>query len=72
MKIQDKEALGYIYEHMRSNCDPILYPPESSVKNLLKMVAYVDKRASSVRPNKIWAFSVLEKLGQKRPPQSQK
>jgi hypothetical protein len=55
-----------------SNRDPTLYPPESSVKNLLKMVAYVDKRASSVRPNKIRAFSVLEELGQKRPPLSQK
>jgi len=72
MKIQDNESPGYIYEHMRSNCDPTLYRPESSVKNLLKMVAYVDKRASSVRPNKICAFSVLEELGQKRPPLSQK
>ena len=72
MKIGDKETLEYIYDHMRSTADASLYPPEESVTNLLKMMAYVDKRAASVRPEKIMDYSLLEELGQKRPPLSQK
>jgi len=44
---------------MRSHADPSLYPSEDSVKNLLKMLAYTDKRASAVRPENILDFSVL-------------
>ena len=72
LRIQDRETLEYTYEHMRANADVTLYPPEDSIRNLLKMAAYVDKRASSIRPEKIMDYSILEELGQKRPALSQK
>jgi hypothetical protein len=33
------------------------------VKNLLKMVAYTDKRAASVKAEALFDFSLLEELG---------
>lgn len=63
-RMEDKESLDFIYEQMRSRADPNLIPPDAAVENLVKMVAYVDKRASSVEKTKLLDFSILEELGQ--------
>ncbi len=65
MRSEDKEVLESAYNYMRARAEPTLYPPESAIKNLLKMAAYLDPRAASVRPETITDFSILEELGQK-------
>jgi hypothetical protein len=41
-----------------------LFPPDAAVENLIKMVAYVDKRASSIDKSKLADYSILRELGQ--------
>jgi hypothetical protein len=42
--------------------DPSLMPSPEAVNNLLKMVAYTDKRASGMNPERILDFSLLEEI----------
>lgn len=72
LKSEDKDVLEYVYDYMRSQGTPSLYPPEASIKNLLRMAAYEDPRALSIRPEMIADFSILEELGQKSPQAAQK
>jgi len=67
----DRDVLEYAYEGFVSNLDSTPIPPQEAVKNLLKLVAYTDKRAASIRPEALFDFSLLEELGVKtaRPPQ---
>jgi len=67
LRTEDKEALEFAYDYMRLNESPALYPPADAIKNLLRMAAYEDPRAASVRPEMIADFSILEELGQKNP-----
>lgn len=67
LRSEDKEALEYVYDYLRSNGSPGLYPSEASIKNLLRMSAYDDPRAAALRPEMIVDFSILEELGQRSP-----
>ncbi len=67
MRSEDKEPLEYVYDYMRTNESPALYPPEGSIKNLLRMSAYDDPRAAALRAETIVDFSLLEELDQRSP-----
>jgi NitT/TauT family transport system substrate-binding protein len=58
-QIDDKASLDFIYEQMRSRADVNLRPPAAAVDNLIRMVAYDDKRALSVDRNKLFDLSIL-------------
>jgi NitT/TauT family transport system substrate-binding protein len=62
--IQDKESLDHTYEEMRTRATLDLVPPDAAVENLIKMMTYVDKRASSVEKSKLADYSILRELGQ--------
>jgi len=65
--IEDKETLDHAYEQMRARADIDLIPPDAAVENLIKMVTYVDKRASSIEKSKLADYSILKELGQGKP-----
>ena len=67
IQIDDKETLDYAYEQMRARATVDLIPPDAAVENLIKMVAYVDKRASSIEKSKLADYSFLKELGQGKP-----
>jgi hypothetical protein len=62
--VQDKETLDHAYEQMRLRADVDLIPPEAAVDNLLKMMAYIDKRAASIDKSKLADYSILKELAQ--------
>src|SRR5215831_4283300 len=62
--IEDKETLDHAYEQMRMRADVDLIPPEAAVDNLIKMMTYIDKRASSIDRTKLADYSILKELGQ--------
>lgn len=70
--IDDKETLDFTYEQMRSRATVDLVAPDAAVENLIKMVAYVDKRASSIEKSKLADYSILKELGQARLPPAKK
>jgi hypothetical protein len=41
-----------------------LVPPEAAVENLVKMMAYVDKRAATVDRSKLGDYSIAKELAQ--------
>ena len=59
-QIEDRAALEFVYERMRSRADVNLRPPQAAVDNLVKMVAYDDKRALSLDKNKLFDLSILD------------
>jgi NitT/TauT family transport system substrate-binding protein len=63
VQIDDKETLEYAYEQMRARATVDLISPEAAVDNLIKMVAYVDKRAASIDKSKLADYSILKELG---------
>ena len=65
--IEDKETLDHAYEQMRTRADVDLIPPDAAVDNLIKMMTYIDKRASSVDRSKLADYSILKELGQGKP-----
>ena len=65
--IEDKETLDHAYEQMRTRADVDLIPPDAAVDNLIKMMTYIDKRASSVDKSKLADYSILKELGQGKP-----
>jgi NitT/TauT family transport system substrate-binding protein len=62
--IEDKESLDHTYEQMRARADVDLIPPDAAVDNLIKMMAYVDKRASSIEKSKLADYSILKEVEQ--------
>ena len=58
----DRQVLDYAYDDILGTMEPILVPPQEAVNNLLKMVAYTDKRAASVKPAGILDLSLLDEL----------
>jgi NitT/TauT family transport system substrate-binding protein len=64
LQLEDKETLEHAYEQMRARATVDLVPPDAAVENLIKMMAYVDKRASSVDKSKLADYSILKELGQ--------
>jgi NitT/TauT family transport system substrate-binding protein len=58
----DKETLEFTYEQMRTRATVDLIPPDAAVENLIKMVAYVDKRASSMEKSRLADYSILKEL----------
>jgi NitT/TauT family transport system substrate-binding protein len=72
IQLDDKETLDYAYEQMRIRATVDLVAPDAAVENLIKMVAYVDKRASSIDKSKLADYSILKELAQARPPPAKK
>jgi NitT/TauT family transport system substrate-binding protein len=72
IQIDDKETLDYAYEQMRARATVDLIPSEAAVENLIKMVAYVDKRAPSIEKSKLADYSILKELGQGKPASAKK
>jgi ABC-type nitrate/sulfonate/bicarbonate transport system substrate-binding protein len=64
--IQDKESLDHTYEEMRARATLDLVPPDAAVENLIKMMTYVDKRASSMEKSKLGDYSILKELTQEK------
>lgn len=64
--IQDKESLDHTYEEMRARATLDLVPPDAAVENLIKMMTYVDKRASSMEKSKLADYSILKELTQEK------
>ena len=62
LSTNEKQVLDHAYDDIIATMEPSLIPPPESINNLLKMVAYTDKRAISVRPEKILDFSLLEEI----------
>jgi hypothetical protein len=62
--IEDKETLDFTYEQMRARATVDLVAPDAAVENLIKMVGYVDKRASSIEKSKLADYSILKELAQ--------
>jgi hypothetical protein len=64
--LDDKETLDHAYEQMRARADVDLIPADAAVDNLIKMMTYIDKRASSVDKSKLADYSILKELGQSK------
>ena len=63
LSTSDKQLLDHAYDDIVSTMEPTLIPSQQSISNLLKMVAYTDKRAASIAPEKLFDLSLLEELG---------
>jgi NitT/TauT family transport system substrate-binding protein len=66
-QMDDKASLEFIYEQMRSRADVNLRPPQAAVDNLVKMVAYDDKRALSLDKSKLFDLSILDEAAATQP-----
>src|SRR5919106_6190753 len=64
IQVDDKETLEHTYEQMRARATVDLVPSDAAVDNLIKMMAYVDKRASSMEKSKLTDYSILKELGE--------
>jgi NitT/TauT family transport system substrate-binding protein len=64
IQTDDKEMLEHTYEQMRARATVDLVPSDAAVENLIKMMAYVDKRASSMEKSKLADYSILKELAQ--------
>jgi ABC-type nitrate/sulfonate/bicarbonate transport system substrate-binding protein len=58
-QMHDRATLDFIYEEMRSRANVSLRPPQEAIDNLIKMVAYDDKRALSLDKSKLFDISIL-------------
>jgi NitT/TauT family transport system substrate-binding protein len=65
--IDDKEILDLAYEQMKARATVDLVPLDAAVDNLIKMVGYVDKRATTVEKSKLADYSILRELSGKIP-----
>ncbi|HEY1374539.1 MAG TPA: ABC transporter substrate-binding protein [Candidatus Binatia bacterium] len=63
--LDDKETLEHTYNEMRARATVDLVPPEAAVDNLVKMMTYVDKRATTVDRSKLADYSILKELQKK-------
>lgn len=62
--IEDKESLDHTYDQMRARATVDLVPPDAAVENLIKMMAYVEKRAASMDKSKLADYSIVKELRQ--------
>jgi len=62
LSTNDRQVLDHAYDDIVTSMEPTLIPSRPAVNNLLKMVAYTDKRAATVKPERILDFSLLEEL----------
>jgi len=60
----EKETIDYAYEQMRQRVAVDLVAPEAALENLIKMVSYVDKRATTIDRTKLIDYSILKELAQ--------
>jgi len=60
----EKETIDYAYERMRQRATVDLVAPEAAIENLIKMVSYVDKRATTIDRSKLTDYSILKELAQ--------
>jgi NitT/TauT family transport system substrate-binding protein len=60
----EKETLDFAYEQMRQRVAVDLVAPEAALENLIKMVSYVDKRATTIDRSKLIDYSILRELAQ--------
>ncbi|MBI2229155.1 MAG: ABC transporter substrate-binding protein, partial [Deltaproteobacteria bacterium] len=58
----ERDTLEHAYEQMRQRATIDLVPPDAAVENLIKMMAYVDKRSASVDRSKLADYSILREL----------
>jgi len=63
--LDDKETLEHTYNEMRARATVDLVPPDAAVDNLIKMMTYVDKRATTVDKAKLADYSILKELQKK-------
>ncbi|HKA32812.1 MAG TPA: ABC transporter substrate-binding protein [Candidatus Binatia bacterium] len=63
--LDDKETLEHTYNEMRARATVDLVPPDAAVDNLIKMMTYVDKRATTVDKSKLADYSILKELQKK-------
>ncbi len=59
-QMDDRASLDFIYEQMRSRAEVTLQAPQPAIDNLIKMVAYDDKRALSIDRRKLFDLSALK------------
>jgi NitT/TauT family transport system substrate-binding protein len=59
-QMDDRATLDFIYDQMRSRAEVSLRPPQAAIDNLIKMVAYDDKRALSLDKSKLFDLSILD------------
>ncbi|MBI2367567.1 MAG: ABC transporter substrate-binding protein [Deltaproteobacteria bacterium] len=58
----ERDTLEHAYEQMRQRATIDLVPPDAAVENLIKIMAYVDKRSASVDRSKLADYSILREL----------
>jgi hypothetical protein len=58
----EKETLDHAYEEMRVRATVDLVPPDAAVENLVKMMTYVDKRATTIDRSKLADYSIVREL----------
>lgn len=61
----DKETIDHAYEQMRQRVAVDLIAPEAALENLIRMTAYVDKRATTVDRFKLTDYSILRELAKR-------
>lgn len=61
-KLQDREALDYAYNVLRSNAQPDLQPSEEAIRNVLRTMAYEETRFATVPPFKHLDLSLVGEL----------
>lgn len=66
IQTDERETLDHGYEQMRARATVDLIAPEPAIENLVRMMTYVDKRASSVERSKLVDYSILKELAATR------
>jgi len=61
----DKETIDHAYEQMRQRVAVDLVAPEAALENLIRMAAYVDKRATTIDRSKLIDYSILRELAKR-------
>ena len=62
IQTDERETLDHAYEQMRIRATVDLVAPEPAIDNLIKMMTYVDKRATTVDRSKLTDYSILKEL----------
>jgi hypothetical protein len=66
IQTDERETLDHAYEQMRIRATVDLVAPEPAIDNLIKMMTYVDKRATTVDRSKLTDYSILKELAATR------
>jgi NitT/TauT family transport system substrate-binding protein len=62
IQTDERETLDHAYEQMRLRATVDLVAPEPAIDNLIKMMTYVDKRATTLDRSKLTDYSILKEL----------